>query len=71
MVAEHAPELPPEAGAGYDLCDLERHLIRSGSDVQMAATTMQLDVHEVEWAIEEHGRCECGQLILTPKARLP
>ena len=32
-----------------------------------AADFCKLDVHEVEWAIEEHGRCDVlGELVLVP-----
>jgi hypothetical protein len=69
MVARTCPRAHPEASEAYELRDKKQGLIYSGLDAQAAAAIMQLDVHELEWAIEEHGLCECDQFVLTMKQR--
>ncbi len=43
---------------GYDIYDTSNSLFRSEVSLEEAAQLMQLDPHEIIWAIEEFGPCD-------------
>jgi hypothetical protein len=54
---------PPVA---FDIYDVAGRLIHKAVDLAFAANLAILNDYDIEWAIEEYGRCDTDELTIVP-----